>query len=420
MILQAVMGAAKRAEEEKHIRMAMEAEARANEEPAAPTLSANESSHDGKSNGDAQTANHPDPLKGFDTGLKLTPEVDDKRDANGASAIHPAVMNGNNGHNHADGEELGAQAQFANGSPSSNGAGRSTRRTSTATGYEVNAKPSRRIRRRPSQTARKAATRDVAVNGQSDASLQSAFGKYAFGAAADFSNGFDAHDDFDSEAIEPVAAPANANTAPSNRIGIETARAEPKDPAPAPLAEEARKERNDVVIALSDKRDNRIPAADVEFAVAKNVQETTDDPQATVTLTRETATFSVPADDERVTSALSAAHEHDAVTATQQPQIAPKAAVPPPLPNWAVATAPSQDSVIEPTAIMDVADEATQPKQGEPVPPAIEISEPSDVTVEPDTRWQLTKDPLALDDEEDDQTIVTIAQRLRPVGGDRS
>ncbi|MCH9809397.1 MAG: hypothetical protein K0U74_16855 [Alphaproteobacteria bacterium] len=435
MILQAVMGAAKRAEEEKQIRMKMEAEARANEPAQAPTLSAKPDRAPTASDLAASAAaavaaaraqeRTRDPLQGFDTGLKLTPEVDRPRDANGYSSVHPAVMKANGSHPAAN--AAATEAYSANGNAGASH--RSARRNGNANGYEVAEGASRQKSRRTKRVARKPANRDAAMGAHSDATLKSAFGKYAFAAAADFSadaDELDNLDQFDSSPIEPVAPPANANTAPSNRIGIDA----PAKTTTAPNGiavtsggeSESGSNGDDVVIALSDKRHNRISAADVKFAVAEPVPTPTEDPQATVTLTRETATFTVPADDSRVSTALSAAAREDDVGAIAEPPAQPQAAIPPPLPTWAVPANEPTEAEIE--TIEPATDELPEQHQsgssnGEQAP-VIAVNEPAIIADEPDTRWQLTKDPLALEDEEDDQTIVTIAQRLRPATTEKS
>lgn len=407
MILQAVMGAAKRAEEEKTVRMKIEAEARANEPATGPTLTTKPVQSPVDDYAVAATASQSarrkhanrDPLQGFETGLKLTPEMDAPRGTNGFSAVHPTVSNGSNGL-----ATNGSSKRFA-------------RRNGATDGYDVTASPSRRTSRRKAHASAEAEREASAVNGHNDANLKSAFGKYAFAAAADFSSSLEEADEFDANALETVVVPANANTAPSNRLGVErdVSSKQVGSTAPVPTdtangdANADETKTDDVVIALSNKRQNRIAAADVLFAVAETRTTAINDPQATVTLMRETATFSVPADDARVSSALAAAQVEKSA-AEPVASNAPQVAIPPPLPSWAVA-GPSAPAV---TVDADVSAPVASPDAE-----AVEAAEAITVD-EPDTRWQLTRDPLALDDEEDDQTIVTIAQRLRPASGDKS
>lgn len=390
MILQAVMGAAKRAEEEKRIRMVAEAQARAAQPQPVQQPAAEPANKTG------------DPLQGFDTGLRHAPDSE-RRGAkrpganglNGMSRVHPSVGKvPSNGH--------GYRVNGASVSPSA----------------------------RTGQTHRDIATEKTERNrrpANDESTLRSAFGRYANGAAAEFSNGFEDHED-----LEIAAVPANANTAP--RQGKE----QPVEPAPsieeassAPLDRpDASDTSSDVVIALSDKRQNRIAAADVHFQtsgatalteIVRADPEMTPDridnatepaPKTQVTLTRETATFEMPVSDTRIATAIAVA---DGATPLQTS--APLAvASPPPLPAWARPHGQSEDAA-EPRS--DAGNAAIVEIDGEAMETAPEVIEAEEEN--PDIRRvEVTADPFAFDiDDDDDETVVTIARRLRP-GADQA
>lgn len=362
MILQAVMGAARRAEEQRYLRMKAVAEAAA--------VSPANAGH---------AANGRDPLQGLDTGLKLAPDVDDGRNASGFSTIHPTAGNG-------------ANRAGTNGT---------ARRWATTTGHSVNGGSGRAKRRRTARPAEGAVR-----NGHDEHVLRSAFGRYAPSAAAEFStgvNGTSADGDDEDDGLEPATIPANANTSPSEQVA-DTTDKRPGEAAATPKSASA----NDVVISLSDKRQGGVAAAEVEFVATPEPQpqpasspqdeqpplggsSAENEPQTTVTLTRETATFAVPVSDGRVTSVLAAAEAVDSKSALSVVEDHP--ATPPPLPARVDETASK---------------EAGDGVQG-----------PANTTGKPaGDRWDLTASPIDLeDDETDDPTIITIAQRLRPESG---
>ncbi|KUO56737.1 MAG: hypothetical protein APF80_10900, partial [Alphaproteobacteria bacterium BRH_c36] len=203
MILQAVMGAAKRAEEDKRQRLAAEAELRASQPPGAAAPPA----------ADRRKANGRDPLRGFDTGLKLAPDVEAGRNANakvnGAGLTHPAAMNGTR---NVSGRSLEKGAEFA-----ARGANGSARGPQQANGYAVSAGMAGKRRR--SRAADSATSREAA----DDKVLRSAFGRYAPSAAAEFSSQTEPDSEYvDMTSLTPVI-PANGNTAPavSQMPGVE-------------------------------------------------------------------------------------------------------------------------------------------------------------------------------------------------------
>lgn len=263
MILQAVMGAARRAEEQRRLRPR-----------AGPDVTA-----ESRGKPPEPPANDQDPLQGVDTGLKLSPERDAFRNGAELNRVRPA--------------------------------------TATATGYEANG-VSRRLKRR--RMARP--TQDPLRSRQEEHSLRSAFGRYAPSAAAEFS-----HDSCeagtasgDSDEAGNVAFIArNGQHRPTANTPPEAV-ASRKKPVEAERAENG----SDVVISLSDKRQSGVSAADVEFILAPqsreeptseaDVQQTRtqkpteeEEPHTTVTLMRETATFAMPVSDRRLSTALSAA-----------------------------------------------------------------------------------------------------------------
>ncbi|MBU2580369.1 MAG: hypothetical protein KJ622_01435 [Alphaproteobacteria bacterium] len=411
MILQAVMGAAKRAEEEKRIRAALDAERRANEPPA----SVDRASANGTRR--QSDANAHDPLQGFDTGLKLAPDVEARRNLNGASYIHPAVLNGGNAATHRNGVQSNATERAASGT-GTNGVARETN------GYSVSASSKRRRARSEQQAAPSAHADDPA--------LRSAFGRYAPSAAAEFSEPpIDDEATESTDGFEPIAVAANGNTAPAvpplNRPESRpaaTARFD-ADNTSAAVANSA----TDVVIALSDKRNNRVPASEVAFQGSASARQVATaaklahgEPHTTVTLLRETATFAVPSSDARLTSAIAAAQAIDpnaAATQRNAKQVTPAIAqvrdlTPPPLPDWAlqsdeaVAPAPQAEAVIE----IGEVNEINSPQTG------LSVSADDRSAPDSDSRWQLASVPEGWEeDDDDDRTIVTIAQRLRPEGG---
>ena len=408
IILQAVMGAAKRAEEQRRVRMKAEAEARAAELAAAPVSRPQRGLNDNPQS---------DPLRGFDTGLKHAPDVGDPRNVRSSSRIHPGAM-------------LAGRDDEAR--PSVNGDGRHgttarNRRSQVArngNGYKVNGGSKRSNRRRPAGKAEEhqatLTSRGNGQNGYNERSLRSAFGAYATRAAAEFSNGLDDGDAQSQEDVEPIVKPANRNTRPSSRVG-QAGLSEKSGPS------EVNTENGDAagdgaVITVSNKRQAPVTVSEVRFLAADIASQASgepatisgikapaselelkapsvaDDPgsEATVTLTRETATFTVAADDTRVSAALSAA----------QP-----AEVTKPLP------APEVEIAAPPTLLCPTHETGTSDRRNSGIDITAQTLE-EDAASEDETRWELTQDPFDLnqDDEDDDQTIITIARRLRPAG----
>ena len=385
MILQAVMGAAKRAEEDKRQRLAAEAEQRISQPlvAAAPPAA------------DRRKANGRDPLRGFDTRLKLAPDVEAGGNANGDSQIHPAAMNGSRYAARGDsGRGLETGAEIAEGATGS------ARGPGPANGYAVSAAMAGKHRRN------RAADSQASSQPADDKVLRSAFGRYAPSAAAELSSETetDAAEYVDVASLAPVI-PANGNTAPAAgqlpgvAVDPSTAATEEAAPKAASVAP-----ATDVVVALCEKRQNRIAASEVTFqaapaafhaaAAALNAHV---EPQTTVTLMRETATFAVPSNDARLSTALAAAE-----TAGPLPTLAivdTKPVTPPPLPAWALEPPPANGG-----AIADA--EITETDAAIDTEPAA------------NSRWELASAPFGFeDDEDDDRTIVTIAHRLRPEGG---
>lgn len=388
MILQAVMGAAKRAEEVRRARAVAEAEINAQRQPIAPERkSAERHRRDLGANGH-------DPLKGFDTGLKLAPDVTARRNANSSSTVRPAAANGSGngiGARHADKHEA-----------STNGINGDDANVIRSGGYRVGTAGKRRRAR--------AANGTPAAKGADDHVLRSAFGRYAPSAAAEFYSQAEDDDFANDDGLEPIVIPANGNTAPAEAAARkkEDVKTEKVDADPVLAANDVA--NSEVVVALSDKRQNGVAAADVTFqsVTAGNLQPVTEqvplkvEPQATVTLMRETATFAVAASDARVTSAIAAAHSLE--EAKPQPVVSEhKRLTPPPLPTWAAPAQPEAEIETEQTHQIDGS-----------VSPATPVEEIASETT-PDTRWELAEAGFAMDgEEEDDDTIVTIAQRLRP------
>ncbi len=405
MILQAVMGAAKRAEEERRVRMKAEAEARAAELAAAPVSRPQRGLNDNPQS---------DPLRGFDTGLKHAPDVGDPRNGRGSSRIHPGAMQA-----HRDDDVR----------PSVNGNGhtgssRRPQRAKTGNGYKVNGSSKRSNRRRESGSAEEhqetLTSRGNVQNGYNEQTLRSAFGAYATRAAAEFSSGLDDGDAQSHEDAEPIAMPANSNTSPSSRA--DQAQLSDKSEPKQVKAVNPGAAGNDAVIMLSNKRQDPVTVSEVRFLAADMASQALGEParisstkdeanepeaqvasvaeepgsEATVTLTRETATFTVPADDARVSAALSAAQPAEVTKPLPAPEF--DTAAPRPLPGSTeeTGTGDSPNSGIEITA-QTLEEEAYS---------------------EDESRWELTQDPFALnqDDEDDDETIITIARRLRPAG----
>ncbi len=391
MILQAVMGAAKRAEEDRRVRAATEAETRAHQQPVeAERPTAKEGQGDHWSNGH-------DPLQGFDTGLKLAPDVEARRNANGVSRIHPGAMNGSrygSDRRHANADEITADT-------AKNG---SSRRAARTNGYSL-ASVGKRRRARASEKA-------PAANGSDDQVLRSAFGRYAPSAAAEFYAQAEDDDIAGDDGIEPIAIPANGNTAPADLNSTKTEKAQSKLVESESLPVEPAAPKTDVVIALPDKRQGNFAASDVTFqsVTAGNLQPVTVEelpnvePQTTVTLMRETATFAVAASDARVSSALAAAHSVEEARPTAI-VAEDKTLTPPPLPTWAIQ--PPAKTVDE----VETAEALESDESDFAEPPSGQInSEPA-----ADTRWELAGAPFDTEGQDDDDaTIVTIAQRLRP------
>ena len=399
MILQAVMGAAKRAEDVRRVRIKAEAEARAAALAAAPV-----SRH--QHAGSSSTEN--DPLRGFDTGLRHATGSDNPRNANGASRIHPGALRAARDDHDA---HLSVDAGGVYGHGGTNGRARTAK---SGNGYKVNAGDKRSRRRRsPGSATAAEETPDSYGNANhsyNEQALRSAFGAYATRAAAEFSNGLEDDNGFAEQDAEPVATPANSNTSPSVRAD-NTGRAEDSGSEPAKIANGSTV-ADSTVIKLSSKRNAPVSESEVRFLTADcapladpeqrtstedtaevaQLEETAvsaaDEPgaEATVTLTRETATFTVPADDARVSAALSAAQPADVNKSLLAPATTEmKVATPPPL--------------LEQEDEVGADDTPSEEKSG------VEKS-----------RWELTQDPFELNeyDDEDDETIITIARRLRP------
>lgn len=399
MILQAVMGAAKRAEDARRLRLKVEAETR-----AAALATASVSRHQHTGNSDIEN----DPLRGFDTGLRHAPDADNPRNANGASRVHPGAMRAARDDHDA---HLGADAGGGYGHGGTNGRARAAK---TGDGYKVNAgnKRSRRRRLPGSATAPQETPNSYANGNKSydEQELRSAFGAYATRAAAEFSNGLEDDNAPAEQDTDPVATPANSNTSPAARADkagrVKDSKSEPATIANGSTAGDS------TVIRLSSKRQEPVSGSEVRFLTADCAQPAdpgrrpaTENrleaaelevngalpadqpgPEATVTLTRETATITVPADDARVSAALSAAQPAEVNKTLLAPATeAVEVAEPPPLPKQedklSADDAPAEDN--------------------------------SDVEK---SRWELTQDPFAMDedDDEDDETIITIARRLRP------
>jgi len=122
-------------------------------------------------------------------------------------------------------------------------------------------------------------------------------------------------------------------------------------------------------------------------------------PETTVTVTRETATFTVAADDARVSAALSAAQPAAIARSLPGPDLEPESetqvfAPPPPVHEQNATIAGAARAEIDATA------EPVQDEQH----------------AEDERRWELTQNPFEFgaDHDDEDDEIITIAQRLRP------
>lgn len=416
MILQAVMGAARRAEEEKRVRMQAEAEARANN----PHLYSAETTR--------QTTQEParDPLQGFDTGLRHAPDVTRPGMKPGYTHVHPGVLNAGSGlRGRSAGEEMTAAAATHAGGP---GPATSNRSRKSADSYYVNGTAERTRRRRAARAAQPNGSGSTAATNVDASTMRSAFGKYAGGAAAEFSFDFDEEAHLDDAGSEFLPTVANGNTAPSRK---EDANAEQRTWVEETDTDEAQNDES-VVLKLSAKRQDRaaenheaplgqpenqivetadraIPMPPPQTAELSPLEKSEEESAkgTKVTLTRETATFTMPA--EASISPVIPLHAKSQIEslAQQQPEepavAEPQQITPPPLPAWSLEPQQAAEADLiesEETAIEAEDFESTgntAPQNG-------------------DGRWQLTKDPFGLDDDEDDTTIVTIAKRLRPEG----
>ncbi|MEQ8822938.1 MAG: hypothetical protein RIC14_01040 [Filomicrobium sp.] len=428
MILQAVMGAARRAEEDHRVRMQAEAEARAaNPQPTPQETTVGHANVE-------QT----DPLRGFDTGLRHAPDVERPATAPGFSHVHPGVMNSREAK-----RQDGIEASFAD---SQTGAAKPKRKPKSSTGYYVNGTAERTRRRRaaraeetptPVAPAARSVKPTAPASAADTAAMRQAFGKYAGVAAAEFSHQLDGDDWVDGDDNAALPSHANGNTAPSHKSND---RGEKNNTLPK-LAVETDADDH-VVLQLDAKRQGRVdrseaqtaekapaqltpkvPAKDDETIVseaatvssfesngmeqgpASEAASSNKTPSNTthVTLTRETATFTMPAE-AQVSDVIPLRAAVPVDAAIEAPAAAPKPITPPPLPAWSQQK-PQADVIDE---VADV--EASVEMVAEPV------EEKSSTTGAEtgDGRWQLTADPFGFDDDEDDTTIVTIAQRLRP------
>jgi hypothetical protein len=345
MILQAVMGAARRAEEQRRLRpstgpgVTVEPRGKPPEPPA----------------------NDQDPLHGFDTGLKLTPEPDALRNGAELNRVRPA-----------------------------------------AAAYEANG-VSRRLKRRRMARPKQ----DTLHSRQEENSLRSAFGRYAPSAAAEFSH------EFCKAGTDAEDSDEGGNVASINRIGQHrpTANASPESVASRkkPVEPERAENGGEVVVSLSDKRQSGVSAADVEFILAPQsreeptsgaaVQQTLsqkpaeeDESHTTVTLMRETATFEMPVSDRRLSAALSAAAHSEQQALRNADETGPISL--PPLPKFAGEA--QQETVLNSVECNN----EDPDKDGTPV--GLHKSAVPFLTFE--------------DEDADDPTVVTIARRLRPDG----
>ncbi len=416
MILQAVMGAARRAEEEKRVRLQAEAEARANN----PHLFQAETTRTAPPQD--RTA---DPLQGFDTGLRHAPDVARRGTKPGFTHMHPGVLNAGVANRRAA-EDLtaaaAAQAGGATASPATNGGRKS------ADGYYVNGTAERTRRRRAARATQPSAPMSSASGNVDATTMRSAFGKYAGGAAAEFSYGFEDDEQLDDAGADYLADVANGNTAPSRKTGVAKDEPATDDSIVLKLAAKRQSragetdstpaiELEDATRALSADRDQPAPqkstaAAPATVELNPLEERAEENSQGTkVTLTRETATFTMPAEAnvstviplqaKRQIEELPQQTAVEAATEPAEPQEAKTQQIitPPPLPAWSL-----QAQAIEEADAIDVEEDAGDEK-------IIAAS------ADEDDRWQLTKDPFGLDDDdEDDTTIVTIAKRLRPDG----
>ncbi|MDX2287656.1 MAG: hypothetical protein NW217_02390 [Hyphomicrobiaceae bacterium] len=234
--------------------------------------------------------------------------------------------------------------------------------------------------------------------------LRSAFGRYADTAAAELGQ---PEGDSGDEGPNPLETKvANSNTAPA---GI-TPRA--PDPVPAEPAARATRREQDAV-GLPTPRFSVINGAFSTAGTTDALAGPPEEPRATVTLTRETATFSVPVSEARLPGRLAADRlARQPIVLGQAALAAPAAepiavidavpsqiAVPPPLPGWAQAR--RQIAV-------------------DNGPQAIVVAE----AAWPDVDGSLDDQPEPIDscesDGEPDEATVTIAQRLKPSTGGES
>ena len=420
MILQAVMGAARRSEEQRSIRMKAEAEARASQLAAAPVSKSQQRMDDHRRN---------DPLRGFDTGLKLAPDVDNSRHVNGASRIHPGAMKA--------GRDFDARINV-NGLNGESGHGIASGRTQpsrsakSANGYKVNGgtnRPSRRRAGRRTQLRENEETSRHDGNGYNKETLRSAFGEYATRAAAEFSNGFDDINELSGGNVEPIAKPANGNTSPAARVD-RARKSETVASIKATSPVNGSAVGDDIVNSLPDRShdlaadsevhlldsdiDSQEAAAMERAAKTENYAATVSTklepmetaatsesgPETTVTVTRETAIFTVAADDARVSAALSAAQPAAIANSLPGPDLEPQ--------SESQLVAPPPPPVHEQNAPISGAPRAEIDATAEPV-----RDEQHD---EDERRWELTHNPFEfdVDDDDEDDEIVTIAKRLRP------
>ena len=421
MILQAVMGAARRSEEERRIRMNAEAEARASQLAAAPVSMSQRRMDDYAQN---------DPLRGFDTGLKLAPDVENSRHVNGASRVHPGAMKTGRDFD----ARLSANGGGLNGESGhgvASGRTQSTRSAKSANGYKVNGSTHRSNRRRAARRTEKRENDDTSRrdgNGYNKETLRSAFGEYATRAAAEFSNGFDDINELSEGDVEPIAKPANGNTSPSARVDrARKSEAVASIKAASPANGSAA--GDDIVISLPNRSHDlaadsevHLLASDIDPQVAAATERaaetesyatsvsaklepmetaatTESGPETTVTVTRETATFTVAADDARVSAALSAAQPAAITRSLPGPDLEPESesqvfAPPPPVHEQNATIAGAARAEIDATA---------EPVRGEE-------------HVDDERRWELTQNPFEFgaDHDDEDDEIITIAQRLRP------
>ncbi len=464
MILQAVMGAAKRAEEIKRLRGEDETTVRTSQpEQPVEQPSTQPSATPAGRDGLADQA----PMNGFDSTLRHAPDISQP---------------GRRAERTADSYQVYGARSEAGGRPARGEAPPSRRRRRAAAANGANGAPKNRERASSNGVDRKA-------NGEAmphdEATLRQAFGRYATRAAVEFSASDNADTDDAFEAADElfandlagddfVAPPANGNTAPSRAAGLERKYGEPR-----PARDNAKPEREDeVVIALSDRRpertafgsDGNVPAARSTLRPAAPLNEpaplrhaepaektgapepVASEVRTQVTLTRETATFEVPAFNaggnffgnggmtpvitsstapalqpqfngevaaleapvEPVAEAEAIVSDDAARQAVPEAEVAEVAAVvPPPLPDWALKGA--EDSA-ETNAPVDAASEDAD---GMIVEAGNGTVDKHSLTEIADHRWEITQDPFADDVsfDEEDETIVTIARRLRPQAG---